>query len=153
MGSQLKKYWLLSSSLYFIALLVDAFIGDPDLHFNITFGKIELLIPFGYLFLESLNFAALFLFSYRKNGTALLTLNMLLNLFRIYTVLLPLLYWNEISVVYANREGQLLLDSLISALYLSIFLQWFLFSFKLRTANKFARKNEISPDSEQQKAM
>jgi hypothetical protein len=154
LNSKLKKYWLLSSILYFVSLLVDAFTAHPYMYFELTLGSLILLIPFGYLFIESLNFTGLFLFSYKKNGTVLLTSNMILTLIRMGVATSPLWLWESVSTTYANQPAsKLLIDSLVSALYFLTLLQWFIFSYKLRSANKLAKKNELLSQPEHQSSM
>lgn len=121
-----------------------------ELKFGLIF--VTLVIPFGYLFIEILNFIALCFFSYIRNGTALLTLNMGLNVLRAYLVLVPFLLWKEVLPYYANNPGKnFLLDALISCLYFLIIVQWFVFSFKLRKENKLIIKNKMLSDPECQR--
>lgn len=144
MNSNIKKYWLLSSILYFTYELVDAFLVDSRLSFNLQLGSLTLLIPFGYLFIEVLNFVGLFLFSYKKKGTGLLTLNMGLSIARMCALSTPFWLWQEFVDVYATRkDGQLLIDSIALCVCFLIVLQWLVFSFKLRKENKLISENEI----------
>lgn len=153
-STKIKKYWLGASVLYFVSQLFDAYLGDPYLHSEFRFQSLVLIIPFGYLGLEILNFIGLFLFSYKKQGTSLLTLNMIVAAARLGAIISPLLFWREISAVYANRtNGQFAVDSLVSFIYFLILAQWLVFSFKLRKENAEIRKNELLSHPECQKCM
>ena len=144
----------MSSLLYFVSLLVDAFSIDPYVNVELRLGSSSLIIPFGYLFIESLNFTGLFFFSYKKNGTVLLTSNMILTLLRLYIVISPIWLWESVSATYVNQPAsKLLIDVIVSALYFLIYLQWFVFSYKLRNANKLQKKNELLSRPEHQSTM
>ena len=135
MDLKVKKQWLVSSFFYFTFLILSCLPGDPYFSFELGLGSKTVVIPFGYLVVEGLNFLGLFLFSWKKDGTVLLSLNMLLSVFRICMVIFSLGHLQEFS-------SRLLTDSLILIFYLLLFVQWFVFSFKLRRANKLLKKNK-----------
>jgi hypothetical protein len=151
--SSIKKYWLLLSIVYFGSQLIDAFLGNPSMDFELGLFYITLLIPFGYLFIEISNFIALYFFSYVKHGTVLLTLNMGLSILRALVVAFPFWFWKEIVAMYAdNPDKNLLSDTLISCVYFLIIVQWFVFSFMLRKENiLIKKKNEMLADPESQR--
>jgi hypothetical protein len=135
MDVKIKKQWLVSSFLYFTFLILSCLPGDSYFSLELGFGSKTVVIPFGYLVIESLNFLGLFLFSWKKDGTMLLSLNMLLSVFRICMVIF---YLGRLQ----QSSSRLLTDSLILIFYLLLFVQWFIFSFKLRRANKLLKKNK-----------
>ncbi len=144
MHSSIKKYWLFSSILYLALLLLDTFLADSEMSFNFEFFSLILSIPFGYLALEVLNFTALYLFSCRKNGTKLLTLNMILSLFRMVVLLLAFWFWEQVKATYQEYpERNFVTDMSLSVVYFLVTAQWFFFSYKLRRENKIIRKNTI----------
>lgn len=148
--SQIKKCWAISSIIYLIFLLFDSFMRDPYMGFLLQ----SLVIPFGYLFLEILNFSALFWFSYKNQKTALLTFNIGLAFVRTYLLASPFFQLSELQSIYANQaSNHFLRDCLINCLYLLIVVQWIVLSFLLRKENKLIRKNEILSRPEHQKAM
>lgn len=152
MHSFIKKYWLLSSIVYFASQLIDAFIVNPYMEFEFGLIFVAIVVPFGYLVIEILNFIALYFFSCLKHGTTLLTLNMGLSIIRAYVVAYPFWHWKEILAHYANNpEKHLALDVLISVVYFLIIIQWFVFSFKLRKENKLIIMNEILSDPQCQR--
>ncbi len=108
------------------------------------FGLI-LTIPFGYFFIETVNFIAMYYFSYVRHGTGLLTLNIIIDVFRVcFVMTAPIFFWNEIFVYYANNLNKnFALDVLLSCVYFLAIVQWVLFSFKLRNENKLMAENEI----------
>jgi hypothetical protein len=148
MALKIKRQWLVSSLFYFVFLLLSCLPIDPYFTFEFTLelGLISktLLIPFGYLVIESLNFLGLFFFSYKKEGTALLTLNMLLSVFRMYAAAVALWHLKEIS----EAAHFILIFSILLSL------QWCIFSFKLRRENQLLKVNKrILADPELEQAI
>lgn len=144
----IKDSWLLSSLIYFSFHLFDAFLGTPNMGLELHLVYIIIGIPFGYLIIESLNFIALCFFSYIKNGTRLLTMNMLLNLGRVFTAFMPFWFWENMVVYAKNKNESIELIFLIQAFLLLINIQWFIFSYKLRKENNRIKMNNMLTDPE-----
>lgn len=154
MHSTIKKYWLISSLVYLIMLLTDSFLTNPLMEFELGLFSAVIIIPFGYLFIEGLNFLALYLFSYKKNGTILLNLNIVLSLVRAFTIILTFLSWKDVLTYYANNPQKSLLSGMFFlGVYFLIIMQWIFFSLKLRKSNKSAIMDEILSDPQLQKSM
>lgn len=118
--------------------------GDPYMPLELF-----LVIPFGYLLLEILNFIALYFFSYLRQGTILLTVNMGLSILRASVIVFAFWHWEVTSAFYANNpDKSFALDTIISVIYLVIIIQWFVFSIMLRRENKLIKKNKILSDPE-----
>lgn len=149
----LKKYWLLSTLVYFILKLIEIYVGDPYLSFSFgaRIGTIDykIVIPFGFLVLDSLNVYGLYHYAYKKHGTAWLTMNMGLCFIHIIVKVLPFWYLSDTLAKYTrDANSNFALDTLISTLCLAILINWFVASFKLRMHNKLKRKNEWLSDPE-----
>ena len=152
LNTSVKKIWLLSSIVYLASMLIDAFKGDPYMPFEFQLLFVNLVVPFGYLIIETLNFIALYLFSYVKNGTILLTLNMGLSLARIGVWTFPFWFWKNTLAFYENTpDRSLLIDILVTCVYLLIIIQWFVISLKLRRENKIIKMNEMLSHPESQR--
>ena len=143
MLSKIKKFWLISSTIYVGYLLINGFLYDHLLRYELGLIFFTLVIPFGYLILVVLDLFALYRFFIKKQGTVWLSLNMTMAIARIGFIL-------SLNAMISSVPQW---GPYFMILHLLLTAQWLVFSFLLRRENILMRKTMILDHPEYQAAL